>query len=300
MLLMLQLMVVRQQRLNNPILKLMNQQSNIKITQNKFTWQNGKNWFVKGVDTFKQVKNNWYLSCIILALILALLSNVSIMLVAIVLIFASPMITAFIMNCCYQVKQQNQLNFMQLWQGVFQRINGFIMLGLISAALSLIMQQIFLQLMSVLNLPVELTQEMIENMTGREAFIRAVLNLLTNMPVALALAFSPALILFNNDHPIKAIKFSYLGVAYAWKAFISFVLLVVLLFFGIILMASVITSVFVVVFGGTGQFMLNLLVLFFAFTITGIVLCGQYHAYTEIYESESKEDDEQSEIYAEI
>lgn len=277
-------------------------QSDIKLTQKQLTWQNGKQWFVQGVDTFKLVKNNWYLSCILLAIILLLLSNVSIAMVAIAVIFASPMITAFMMNCCQHLNQNKGSRFASLWQDVIKRINGFIMLGLISAVLSIVMQQIYLQLMSALNLPVELTQEMIVNMTGREAFIRALLNLLTNIPVALALAFSPALILFNNDHPVKAIKFSYLGVLHAWKAFVSFVLLVVLLFFGIIIMASVLTSIFVVIFGGTGQFLLNILVLFFAFTITGVILCGQYHAYTEIYEKDPDEgeNEEPTEIYAEI
>lgn len=278
----------------------MNQsQSLVKITKNQISWRNGKNWFAQGVDSFKQVKNFWYLSCLLLIVAMALLINLSVSFVTVAVIFASPVITAFMMNCCFQVEQQKPMSFVQTWQQVLKPLNSFLILGMISAALSLIMQQIYLQLMSWLNLPIELTQEMVKNMTGKEAFIRAVLNLMTNIPLALALVFSPALILFNKSQPIHAIKFSVLGVIHAWKAFVSFVLLVTITLFAIILMASFLTSLFVVVFGGNGQLLLNVMVLFLVFTITGIILCGQYHAYSEIFENNSKNDDE-IEIYAEI
>lgn len=274
---------------------------NISFSPKSFTWQDGKNWFNQGIVLFKLVKNMWYVSCLVLGVLFLLLASVALPLVAVLVIFASPMVTAFIMNCCQAVRLGRPLQITMLWQDVFKQLNYFLLLGLISALLSLVMQQVHVFLLSAYGLPVELTEEMAMSMTGKEALLRVFFNLLTNLPVALALAFSPALILFKQAHPVNSIKFSVLAVLRSWKAFIAMVLLIVLVFFGALILASFIGSVVMMVMGNAGQMMANVLVLFFAFTVTGIGLCSQYQAFTELFADDEEEpESKDTEIFAEI
>ncbi len=273
----------------------------ISFTSKSFSWKDGKHWFNEGIELFKHVKNHWYLSCLLMGVLLLLTATVSATLVMILVVFLSPVVTAFMMNCCHHVRSSKPLTFSVLWQAVFRELNYFLLLGLVSALLTLVMQQIHLQLMVAYNLPLELTEEMMQNMSGREALLRVLFNLLTNIPVALALAFSPALILFKKTHPFHAIQYSIKGFLKSWKAFVSMVMLIVLVFFGAMILASFFASVFMAVLGTASEFMINVLVLFFAFTITGIGLCCQYQAYTELFDQDNEEDEENgTEVYAEI
>lgn len=274
---------------------------NISIASKTFSWKDGINWFTQGIELFKQVKNIWYVNCLLLAILLGLVAGASATLAMLVMIFVSPMLTAFMMHCCAQARKNQGLSLASGWQAVFSELNYFMLLGLISSVLMLVMQQIYLQLMALSNLPVELTQEMAQQMSVREALLRVLFNLMTNLPVAMALAFSPALLLFKRAHPWQAIKSSVAAVLHSWKAFLLMVLLIVLVLFGALVLASVVTSMFMTVLGTASQFIINLLVLFFAFTITGIGLCCQYQAYTELFDQNSEEsEDNGTEIYTEI
>lgn len=271
-----------------------------------FTWRDGKDWFDAGVLLFKQVKNHWYMACLLLVLLLALMSNVSQDLVAILVVFSSPLITAYMMNCCQLAKKQQALSWTGLWQPVFSKLNHFLILGAVTAILSLLFNYIHTQVLVAFDLPVILTEEMVKNLSGKESIFRALLNLMTNIPIALALAFSPALILFNNTLPVSAIKYSALGVIRSWKAFVSLVLLFLLLFFGIVLFASLMMAILQAVLGSVSQFLMTFVVLFFVITAGGIGLGAQYQAYTEIYVNTddtgdgTDKDDHGTEIYTEI
>ncbi|MCX7554667.1 BPSS1780 family membrane protein [Marinicella sp. S1101] len=273
----------------------------ISFSDKNFTWQDGKNWFNQGIIFFKLVKNMWYVSCLVMGVLFLLLASVALPLVAVLVIFASPMVTAFIMNCCQAVRLGQPLQINMLWQDVFKQLNYFLLLGLFSALLSMVMQQVHVLLLSAYELPLEMTEEMAMNMSGAEALLRVLFNLITNLPVALALAFSPALILFKRAHPVNAIKFSVLAVLRSWKAFIALVLLIVLVFFGVLILASIVGSVVLMVMGSAGQLVANVLVLFFVFTVTGIGLCSQYQAFTELFADDEQEpESEDTEVYAEI
>lgn len=270
----------------------------------KFTWRDGKEWFDAGVLIFKQVKNHWYLACFALVFLLALMSNISAELVAVLAVIISPLITAYMMNCCRHATQEQALTFAQLWQPILTNISGLLVLGLISAGLSVLFHYIHLQILIAFDLPVVLTEEMALNLSGKESLFRALLNLLTNIPVALALAFSPALIIFNKTIPTQAIKFSAHGVIRSWKAFVALVLLFLLLFFGIVLFASLLMAILQAVLGTSSQLLMMVIVLFFVITAGGIGLGAQYQAYVDIFQNDTDQMNDKeghgTEIYTEI
>ncbi len=278
----------------------MNDNGNTQLSEKVFSWRDGRHWFDVGISLFKQVKNFWYLNCLLLGVLVLLIANIAIGLVAIVVIFASPLITAYMMNACKYAASNEILNFSMLWQQIVKRLNAFMLLGVISALLSVASYYIHIQLLHVFNLPVDLTEDLVAGMTGKEALLRAVLNVITSLPIALALAFSPALVLFQDNHPFQGVKYSVLGVIRSWKAFVTLTLLFLLVFFGVVLLASFVIAIIMAVMGPSSQILVNIVVLFFAVTAAGIGLCAQYQAYTEVFQDKKEEGDHDTEIYAEI
>ncbi len=275
------------------------------FTTKEFSWKSGKQWFDSGVNLFKVVKRPWYMTCIMLGMLLVLVGNVSAELVTILMVFASPMVTAFMMKCCQQATVTPTLQFGRLWQPVMENFNALFILGVISAGLSLLFNYLHMQILLANGLPVVLTEELVKNMSGKESLFRACLNLLTNLPVVLALAFSPALIIFKQTKPLTAIKFSALGVIRSWRAFVALTLIFLLLFFAIVMAASLMISVVVSIMGAASPVVINVIILFFLVTAGGIGLGAQYQAYADIYMTDVNQDedpgeDDGTEVYAEI
>ncbi|TDR22383.1 BPSS1780 family membrane protein [Marinicella litoralis] len=280
----------------------MNQQTNPPIFSAKnFTWKDGRLWFDAGVKLFKQVKNYWYMLCFILAVLMMMAANISVTFVGFLMVFISPIITVVMMGLCHHMNNESKSSVSSLWAEILTQINLYFVLGIYAMLLSLFFQQVHFQLLAAFNLPAELTETMVQNMSGKESFLRAMLNLVTNLPVALAMAFAPALIMFKHTLPHQAIKFSVLGVLRAWKPFVALGLLFILLFFGVMILATLIISIVMAVMGPASQVMINVIVLFFAITIAGIGLCAQYQAFIEIFKIEKDQTNQDgTEIYTEI
>ena len=77
-------------------------------------------------------------------------------------------------------------------------------------------------------------------------------------------------------------------------------LLFMLVFFGVVLMASFVVAIVMAVMGPGSQILINLIVLFFAITVAGIGLCAQFQAYTEVFQQDADIDTVETEIYTEI
>lgn len=274
--------------------------NNNQFSDKIFTWRDGRHWFDVGIGLFKQVKNYWYINCLLLVVLISLASNIALGMVPILVIFASPLITAFMMNACDKVVNNQVITFAVVWQKIVQNLPAFMLLGVISAVFSIISHYLHNQLLELFSLSAQLTEEVLENMTGREAVLRGLLNLATSLPIALALAFSPALILFKKHQPLIAVKYSVLGVIKSWKAFLTLTLLFLLVFFGVVVFASFVVAIVMAIMGPTSQVLINIIILFFAVTVAGIGLCAQYQAYTEVFQPDTEADDGNTEIYTEI
>lgn len=265
------------------------------------SWRHGKQWFDQGIMDFKALKSYWYFACLLLGLLMMLVGQFAPKLLPIVMVFISPLFTAFMMNLCRAKHDGKALDIPDILSKLQYKINGFLLLGVISAVLSLLFEQIHLQIQLMLGLSGELTQEMVENMTGKEAFVRSILNLLTNLPVAMALAFSPALICFNNSKPIRAIIDSFLGVVRGWKGFVVMVLMFILMFMAVVVFASLILTMITALTGAVSGFVVNLIIFFFVLTAAGIGISAQYQAFCDIYHQDSpSEENDGTEIYTEI
>ncbi len=270
------------------------------FSEKEFTWRDGKHWFDAGILFFKAVKSYWYLNCLILGGLMVLISSFSITLTTIMMVFASPLVTAIMMKACADASDKKILSYYKLWQQVFNKLNALLLLGLITAVFSVISQYIHIHLLGLFALPVELTEDMMKNMTGKEVILRGILNIMTNLPIALALVFSPALIIFKSHQPIQAIQHSFLGFIKSWKAFLTLMLLFLLMFFGVVLLASFVISLIVTVMGAGSEILVNMVVLFFIVTAAGIGLCAQFQAYREVFQQVEEVNKSGSEIYAEI
>ncbi len=278
---------------------MMNQEP---IYTNKiFTWKDGKSWFDSGVNLFKKIKNLWYMLCFFLAIILMVSSEVSTTFVGFIMVFVSPIVTAFVMKACQLTAYNEPFKFSVVWSAVLNQLNGLLLLGVYAVLLSVFFQQAHIQLLTLFQLPLEVTEAMMKTMTGKELFVRALLNLATNLPVALAMAFAPPLIMFFETPPHIGIKHSVLGVIRAWKAFITLALLFMLMFFGLVVLATLVVSIITVVMGPASQVLTNVILLFFVVTIAGVGLCAQYQAFIEIFDiKENPVEDHGTEIYTEI
>jgi len=266
-----------------------------------FTWKDGKLWFDSGISLFKQIKNYWYILCLLLTVVMMLSANISTAFVGIMAVLISPLITAVVMSLCHNTQNNTAYTFSSLKSVLIPNLQSFLLLGGYAVLLSLFFQQVHLQLLAVFQLPAELTETMVANMSGKESLFRALLNLITNIPLALAMAFAPALVLFTQTQPHTAIKFSVLGVLKSWKAFIALTLLFMMMFFGVVMLAMLLISIIMAVLGPASQLMINVIVLFFIITIAGIGLCAQYQALIEIFNIQQDQDDnEGGEIYTEI
>jgi hypothetical protein len=278
----------------------MNQPSQ-QFTNKELSWRHGKQWFDQGVFDFKSLKSYWYFACLVLGLLMMFIGQFTPKLMPFTMIFISPLFTAFMMSLCKSQNAGQAIKVPSVISSIQLKLSDFFILGVISAALGLLAQQIHLQLLHFLGLPVELTEEMVKNMTGKEAFVRSMLNMVTNLPVAMALAFSPALILFNNSKPIKAITNSFLGVIKGWKGFVVIVLLFFLLFMAVVICASLILTLVAAMTGGASNLIVNVIIFFFVLTIAGIGICTQYQAFCDIFHQKTPdEDDDGTEIYTEI
>ncbi len=264
-------------------------------------WRQGKQWFDQGVHNFKTLKNYWYIVCLVFALLLMLVTQLAPSALPLLVVFLSPIMTAFMMGLCQQLAAKQPNNTGATLNAIQVKLGDFLVLGIISALLSLLFQQLHLQLLNILGLPVELTEAMIQNMTGKEAFVRAVLNLLANLPVAMALAFSPALMLFKNLKPFAAVKLSFIGVLKGWKGFFVLMLLFMLVLMAVVVLASLVLTIVMAFMGTASGTLVNVIAFFFVLTVAGIGICAQYQAYRDIYQTETlDEGTDGTEIYTEI
>ena len=268
----------------------------------KFTWKNGRQWFEQGVMTFKTIKFYWYMATLALMLLAAVLMNLAPVVVSLIMIILSPVLTAFIMGLCQQLNLKQPLSAAQAWAAVTGTMNNLLLLGILAALLSVLFQLVHNQLIVLLGLPLEVTEDMVQQMTGKEAMTRVLVAMLTNLPVALALAFSPILVLLQGQLPWPAMRQSVAAVLTAWRAFLALTVMFILLTFGIIVLASLMISILLMVMGGASALIINLIIMFGMITLLGVGLCAQFHAYLELFKApgDSGESGDGTEIYAEI
>lgn len=268
-----------------------------KFSPQRFTWKHGKGWFDAGIKLFKVVKNQWYLACIALGLMLMLIGGNNPQLMSVVMVFVAPVLTAYMMNCCRLAGQVDQLS-VAAWPAVGQKLMPLLVLGVCSGLLSVLLNYVHDQVLLAYHLPVVLTEEMVKDMSGRESLFRALLSLVTQIPVVMVMAFAPALILFQDTWPLKAMQCSARAVLRTWQAFVALTVLFMLLFFAIMMAASLLTLT-----GGIPVMLIYVVVLFLLVSAGGMGLGAQYQAYTEIFlddQESPKGPDDGTEVYAEI
>ena len=264
------------------------------------TWKQGKHWFDDGLKLFNEIKNHWFLLCFTLAALLFLLSHISLNLVSFLMLFVSPVFTALVLMICQQFRKSQPISVASAAQQVMTQLNSLLALGVITVLLGLLLQQMNLQILYLMGLPVEVTKSMLENMSNQEVFTRSIVNFLSNLPLALALAFSPALIVFNRHRPLQAVWLSVKATIKAWKAFVVLSLLFILTVFGVLLLSSLVFAVLTTVIGAASQFILSLMVLILIAVIAGLGLCAQYMAYLDIFMPENEEENNDTQTTIEL
>ncbi|MCB1582754.1 MAG: BPSS1780 family membrane protein [Marinicella sp.] len=261
------------------------------------TWKHGKQWLEHGLITFKAVKMFWYFICFVLAILMSSVELLAPSLVPLLVVFTSPFVAALMMAFCQKQQQGSNINPAEIGQMIYSNSSSLMILGLLGVVLSLFFQYLHDQLLIFWGLPTELTQTIIKNMAAKEALIRTILNIFTNLPLAVAFTFSPALILFNQIQPFTAIQSSFSGVMYSWKAFVVLMLLFILVFMVILLFAGFVISTMMMVFGAASNVFIEIMVFFFILTFAGIAMSAQYHAYIDIYGINQQDDNPDEEMF---
>lgn len=272
------------------------------------TWSTGKQWLMQSIKLFQQMQKHWYATLLILGLAVMMLSMMSVQVALMFLMLVMPVITAWYYLLCRRIQtnpQQTQVPG-QLWLHcrnlLLTRLNALLILGVLAVALNYAMHAVQLMLLEAMQLPV-LTQETAAEITFSEALLRLLVSVLSGLPVALLMAFSPALVIFNDDSPIQAMIRSVKTVFFAWQAILSLTLWLMMLSMAAAFILSLVVGLLA---GAFGMGIANVLILLFMGVMMGVVFSANYVTYDALYPPKNGHQDgmdsmqSQESIYKEI
>ena len=159
------------------------------------------------------------------------------------------------------------------------RFNLLLLLGVLAVILNYAMHAVQLMLLESFQLP-PLTEETAAQINLSEALLRLFINLATGLPVAILMAFSPALVMFNQDTPIQAMIRSVKTVMFAWQAILSLTLWLMLLAMAAAFIVSLLVGLLA---GAFGIGVVNVFMLLFMGVMMGVVFSANYVSYDALY-----------------
>ncbi|MCX7545449.1 hypothetical protein [Marinicella gelatinilytica] len=247
-------------------------------------WPLGKQWLGQGIKLFQQMQKHWYATLLLVGIAIMVLSMASAQVAMMALMLAMPLMTAwFYLLCRTQQNNNNYQSMTQLWSSCWQllitRFNVLLLLGVLAVMLNYLMHAVQLGLLNALQLP-PLTPDMAEEILLSEAFLRLLVNILTGLPVALLMAFSPALVMFNGDTPFQAMIRSVKTVLFAWQPILSLTLWLMLLAMAAAFMLSLLMGLLA---GAFGMGIVNIMMLLFMSVMMGVVFSANYVTYDALY-----------------
>jgi len=272
-------------------------------------WSLGRRWLQQSIALFQVMQKQWYGTVMLAGFGLLILSMVSAQFALLLLMLCMPLITAwFYIHCRHRqlyfsqgqwLTRHSALAWPLAWQQLKSRFNALLTLGLVAVIINYGMYYVQTGLMNLWQLA-PLTEELAQQLTLQEAFLRMFINVLTRLPLALLMAFSPALIMFNNNSPFSAMILSVKSVITAWKPLLSLFIWVFLLLMAVSFVVGVVNALLASIFGAgvTGVIML-----LFVMIMMGFVFSTNYISYMSLFPDESdneSSDDESQPIYAEI
>lgn len=272
-------------------------------------WSLGRRWLQQSIALFQVMQKQWYGTVMLAGFGLLILSMVSAQFALLLLMLCMPLITAwFYIHCRHRqlyfsqgqwLTRHSALAWPLAWQQLKSRFNALLTLGLVAVIINYGMYYVQTGLMNLWQLA-PLTEELAQQLTLQEAFLRMFINVLTGLPLALLMAFSPALIMFNNNSPFSAMILSVKSVITAWKPLLSLFIWVFLLLMAVSFVVGVVNALLASIFGAgvTGVIML-----LFVMIMMGFVFSTNYISYMSLFPDESdneSSDDESQPIYAEI
>lgn len=272
-------------------------------------WSLGRRWLQQSIALFQVMQKQWYGTVMLAGFGLLILSMVSAQFALLLLMLCMPLITAwFYIHCRHRqlyfsqgqwLTRHSALAWPLAWQQLKSRFNALLTLGLVAVIINYGMYYVQTGLMNLWQLA-PLTEELAQQLTLQEAFLRMFINVLTGLPLALLMAFSPALIMFNNNSPFSAMILSVKAVITAWKPLLSLFIWVFLLLMAVSFVVGVVNALLASIFGAgvTGVIML-----LFVMIMMGFVFSTNYISYMSLFPDESdneSSDDESQPIYAEI
>lgn len=257
-------------------------------------WSTGKQWLNQGIRLFQQMQKHWYATLLLVGISVMFLSILSTQVALMVLMLTMPLMTAWFYLLCRGVQRNpQQLHlFGQLWSEcgslLLTRFNHLLLLGVLAVILNYAMHFVQLMLLETLQLP-PLTQEAAAEISLSEALSRMLVNLITGLPVALLMAFSPALVMFNEENPIQAMIGSVKTVLFAWQAILSLTLWLMLLAMAAAFIISLVMGLLATAFG---LGVVNILMLIFMGVMLGVVFSANYVTYDALYPDKNNNNDD--------
>ncbi|KAA3647475.1 MAG: hypothetical protein DWP95_03055 [Proteobacteria bacterium] len=258
-------------------------------------WSLGKQWLSQGIKLFQHMQKHWYATLLMVAFAVMLLSILSVQVALMALMLAMPLMTAWFYLLCRQQSKNGEVLpaaiqlWSQCWQKLLTRFNVLLLLGVLAVALNYLMHTLQLGLLEALQLP-PLTPDAAAEIMLSEALLRLLVNIITGIPVALLMAFSPALVMFNEDTPIQAMIRSVKTVLFAWRPILSLTMWLMML---ALAAAFVISLVMGLLAGVFGLGMVNVLMLLFMGVMMGVVFSANYVTYDALYPVNGDNNDSQ-------
>ena len=270
------------------------------------TWSLGKQWLSQGIRLFQQMQKHWYATLLFIGLGVMLLSILSAQVALMALMLSMPVMTAWYYLLCRQSQLTDDSSpdggrlWSQCWSLLMIRFNWLLLLGVLAVIINYAMHAVQIMLLESLQLP-PLTEEAVAQLSLSEAMLRIGVNLLTGLPVALLMAFSPALVMFNHDNPVQAMIRSVKTVMYAWQPILSLTLWLMLLAMAVVFLMSLVLSLLASAFG---MGVANVLLLLFMGVMMGVVFSANYVTFDALYPARQDKDNDteqpQESMYKEI
>ena len=249
------------------------------------SWSSGKQWLNQGIKLFQQMQKHWYATLLVVGITVMLVSLLSAQLALMALMLSMPIMTAWYYLLCRQwqnssnVERQSAQIWSQCWSLLMSRFNLLLLLGVLAVILNYAMHAVQLMLLESFQLP-PLTEETAAQINFSEALLRLIINLATGLPVAILMAFSPALVMFNQDTPIQAMIRSVKTVMFAWQAILSLTLWLMLLAMAAAFIVSLLVGLLA---GAFGIGVVNVFMLLFMGVMMGVVFSANYVSYDALY-----------------
>ncbi|HNL21057.1 MAG TPA: BPSS1780 family membrane protein [Rhodocyclaceae bacterium] len=167
----------------------------------------GMNWLSQGWDLFRQAPGMWILITLVFVVIFLILGSIP--LLGIVLNLVIPVFTGGFMLGCKALEEGEELRFGHLFAGFSNQAGSLIMVGLIYLVGLVAVALVVMVIAGAIGFGSGVLLGKTSMTAGLLPLVVGLLVAVLVLPLAMAVCYAPALVLFHRQGPFDALKSSF-------------------------------------------------------------------------------------------